>query len=113
MSKISLGRYVYGLAAIISGVFTFAWRDLNAWREITRSTEFLIPRFFCTQPLIELLGGLAILWAATRRIGAIFLGVIYLIFALLSGSFPFVHTEWCQMRNQVYQPASQHSQPCT
>ena len=62
---------------------------------------------------IELLGGLGILWAATRRIGAIFLGVIYLIFALLSGSFPFVHTEWCQMRNQVYQPASQHSQPCT
>ena len=85
MSKISLGRYVYGLAAIISGVLTFAWRDLNAWREIMPLDKDPHPQIFLyIAAAIELLGGLAILWAATRRIGAIFLGVIYLIFALLS-----------------------------
>jgi uncharacterized membrane protein YphA (DoxX/SURF4 family) len=85
MSKISLGRYVYGLAAIISGVLTFAWRDLNAWREIMPLDKVPHPQIFLyIAAAIELLGGLAILWAATRRIGAIFLGVIYLIFALLS-----------------------------
>jgi len=86
MSKTSLGRYVYGLAAIISGVLTFAWRDLNAWREIMPLDKVPHPQIFLyIAAAIELLGGLAILWAATRRIGAIFLGVIYLIFALPAG----------------------------
>ncbi|MBV9180087.1 MAG: hypothetical protein JO356_02135 [Acidobacteria bacterium] len=85
MSKIYLGRYIYGVAAIISGVITFAWRDLNAWREIMPLDK--VPHsqiFLYIAAAIELFGGLALLWAATRRTGALFLGIIYLIFALLS-----------------------------
>ena len=71
MSKISLGRYVYGLAAIISGVLTFAWRDLNAWREIMPLDKVPHPQIFLyIAAAIELLGGLAILWGrhtANRR----------------------------------------------
>ena len=85
MSKISLGRYVYGLAAIFSGVLTFCWRDLNAWREIIPLDKVPHPQtFLYIAAAIQLLGGFAILWAPTRRIGAILLGIIYLIFALLS-----------------------------
>jgi uncharacterized membrane protein len=85
MRKISLGRYVYGLAAIISGILTFAWRDLNAWREIIPLDKVPHPQtFLYVAAAIQLLGGLAILLAAGRQIGAILLGVIYLIFALLS-----------------------------
>jgi uncharacterized membrane protein YphA (DoxX/SURF4 family) len=85
MRTISLGRYVYGLAAIFSGVLTFCWRDLNAWREIIPLDKVPHPQtFLYIAAAIQLLGGLAILWGTTRRIGAILLGVIYLVFALLS-----------------------------
>jgi len=85
MSRIYLGRYVYGLAAILSGVLTFAWRDLNAWRQIIPLDKDPHPQtFLYIAAAIQLFGGLAILWAPTRRIGAISLGSIYLIIALLS-----------------------------
>jgi uncharacterized membrane protein YphA (DoxX/SURF4 family) len=85
MSRIYLGRYVYGLAAVFSGVLTFAWRDFNAWRQIVPLDK--VPHaqiFLYVAAAIELFGGLAIQWAATRRIGAVSLGCIYFIFTLLS-----------------------------
>ena len=69
--RIYLARSVYGLAAAIFGVITLAWRDRNAWRQImplgkvTHSAIFLY-----AAAAIELLGGFAIQWAPTRRIGA-------------------------------------------
>ena len=85
MSKIYLGRCVYGAAAIFSGVLTFAWRDVNAWREIIPLDKVPHPQtFLYIAAAIQLLGGLAILWMPTRRIGGVALGGIYFIFALLS-----------------------------
>src|SRR2546430_12674511 len=46
MSRIYLGRNVYGLAAVIFGVITFAWRDLNAWREIMPLGKVTHPEIF-------------------------------------------------------------------
>jgi len=85
MSRIYLGRHVYGFAAVICGILTFVWRDLNAWRQIMPLDKVTHPEILLyVAAAIELFGGVAIQWAPTRRIGAFSLGSIYFIFALLS-----------------------------
>lgn len=81
--KNSLGRYVFGLAAIFFGVMTFAWHDFNGWQQIAplgniphRGLAYLVAT-------IELGGGIAILLPKTARLGAIALGSVYFAFALL------------------------------
>jgi uncharacterized membrane protein YphA (DoxX/SURF4 family) len=85
MSRIYLGRHVYGFAAVIFGILTFVWRDLNAWRQIIPLGKVPHPEIFLyIAAAIELFGGVAIQWAPTRRIGALSLGSIYFLFALLA-----------------------------
>jgi uncharacterized membrane protein YphA (DoxX/SURF4 family) len=84
VKEIDFGRYVFGLSAIAFGVLAFAWRDFNIWQQIgplglfhgRESLLYVIA-------VIEILGGLAILWPRTARGGAAALGVVYLFFALL------------------------------
>lgn len=85
MNKIHLGRHVYGLAAIFYGALLFAWRDLNAWKQSIPLDKVPYPQIFLyLAAAVELLGGLAILWAPTKRIGAFALGGICFIYALLA-----------------------------
>lgn len=84
MSRIYLGRHVYGIAAIAFGVITLVWHDFNTWQQIRplgniAHREILL--FFAV--VIELFGGCAIQWPRTARAGALALGVLYLTFALL------------------------------
>ena len=84
MKKIYLGRHVYGLAAVGFGVITLVWRDFNNWQQIRAlgnipHREILV----YIAAAIELLGGAAIQWHKTARAGALALGSLYLIFALL------------------------------
>jgi uncharacterized membrane protein YphA (DoxX/SURF4 family) len=84
MSKIYLGRYAYGLAAIAFGIITLVWHDFNTWQQIrplgnVPHREILI----YLAAAIEIFGGLAILWSRTARVGALTLGCLYLTFALL------------------------------
>jgi len=84
MSRIRLGCHLFGLAAILSGVTALVWRDLNAWKDVVPLGH--VPHsqmFLYIAGAIELLGGIAIQWPATRRIGAVLLSIIYLIFTLL------------------------------
>lgn len=85
MSKTYLGRNVYGLAAVSFGVLTVAWRDVHAWREILPLGKVPHPEILLyLGGVIQLLGGLALQWPPTRRIGAFSLGGIYFLFALLA-----------------------------
>jgi uncharacterized membrane protein YphA (DoxX/SURF4 family) len=85
MSQSYLGRNVYGLAAVSFGVLTFVWRDVHAWREILPLGKVPHPEILLyIAGAIQLLGGLAMQWPPTRRIGAFSLGGIYFIFALLA-----------------------------
>jgi len=82
--KIYFGRHVLGLAAILFGVFTLAWRDFNDWQQISAlgniPSHQILARIAAA---IEIFGGVAIQWRKTARAGAIALGSIFLVFALL------------------------------
>jgi hypothetical protein len=82
--KIYLGRHVLGLAAILFGVFTLAWRDFNSWQQ-AQPLEHMAHRaaLACLIGAIEILGGLAIQWRKTTRAGAIAIGSVFLFYALL------------------------------
>jgi uncharacterized membrane protein YphA (DoxX/SURF4 family) len=85
MTKIQPGRHVYALAAVMSGILIFAWRDFNAWRQILPLDRVPHPRIFLyIAAAIQLFAGVAIEWPPTRRIGAFSLAGIYFLFALLA-----------------------------
>jgi uncharacterized membrane protein len=86
--KFSLGRYVFGLAAIYIGLVAFVWRDFSIWQGIgvlgtLPHHEMLI----YLVGFVEVAGGVAILFPRTARAGAIALGALYLAFALLRVPF--------------------------
>src|SRR5229473_1686796 len=92
MMRISVGRHVYGLAAVAFGVITLVWHDFNNWQQIRTlgnvpHREILV----YLAAAIEIFGGVAIQWPRTARAGAFALGSIYLIFALLW--VPFIAAE--------------------
>jgi uncharacterized membrane protein YphA (DoxX/SURF4 family) len=99
MRKLYMGRYVYGAAAIAFGVITLVWHDFNGWQQIrplgnVPHREILV----YLAVAIELFGGITILWSRTARAGALVLGAIYLIFALLWVPYivatPRVYDRW-------------------
>lgn len=92
MARIYLGRHVYGLAATAFGFITLVWHDFNTWQQIRAlgnvpHREILV----YLAAAIEIFGGLAIQWRRTARAGAVALGFLYLIFALLW--VPFIAAE--------------------
>ncbi len=82
--KYSLGRYVYGLAAIAFGICAFAFHDINTWQQV-RALAHAPQREMLTYIVatIEIVGGAAILWPRKARAGAVAVGVVYFVFALL------------------------------
>jgi uncharacterized membrane protein YphA (DoxX/SURF4 family) len=74
----TMGRYVYGLAAIGAGLCALVWHDFSALGNVPHR-EILIS----IAAIGEILGGGAVLWPRTARAGAVAVGVIYLAFALL------------------------------
>jgi uncharacterized membrane protein YphA (DoxX/SURF4 family) len=99
MKKYNLGHHVFGLAAIAFGILTLVWHDFNGWQQIrplgnVPHRELLV----YLSAAIQLLGGLAIQWRKTARVGALVLGVVYLTFALLwvphIAAQPKVYDRW-------------------
>jgi uncharacterized membrane protein len=82
--RLYLGRHVFGLAAVGFGVFALVWHDFNTWQQIrvlgnVPHREILV----YIVAAFEILGGVAIQRRRTAQAGAIALGTIYLMFALL------------------------------
>ncbi len=70
----SLGRHVFGVAALAFGLITLAWHDYNGWHQ---------PRYLVYAAAAALIfGGAAIQFRQTTKTGALVLGVVYLVFAL-------------------------------
>lgn len=106
MTKTSLGRHVFGIAAIAFAVITLVWHDFNIWQQIRplgniAHREILL--FFAI--VIELFGGVAIQWPRTARAGALVLGALYLAFALLWVpnilATPRIYDRWGNFFEQV------------
>ncbi len=70
----NLGRHVFGVATVASGLVVLAWHDDNDWSQ---------PRFLVYAAGAALiLGGAAIQFRRTAKAGAAVLGAVYLVFAL-------------------------------
>jgi len=81
--KYSLGRYVYGLAQIGSGICAFAWHDFNNWQQVRALGEVPHREIAYVVGTIAILGGVAVQWPRTARAGAVALATLYCTFALL------------------------------
>jgi uncharacterized membrane protein YphA (DoxX/SURF4 family) len=77
--KYSLGRYVFGLATIATGICAVASHNYDQLASLPHhsTVSYIVAA-------IEILAGLAVLWPSTPRFGAVALGAIYLIFSLLA-----------------------------
>jgi uncharacterized membrane protein YphA (DoxX/SURF4 family) len=84
--KYSLGRYVYGLAAIGCGICAVAWHNFDALGGVPHR-----PVLVYIAATIEILGGVAVQWPRTARAGAVAVGAIYLAFALLGVPLIITH----------------------
>jgi hypothetical protein len=84
--KYSLGRYVYGLAAIGSGVCALVWDNFDALGNVPH--RGILTYSFAT---VLILGGIAVQWSRTARAGAVALGTIYFIFALVGAPLIIHH----------------------
>jgi hypothetical protein len=70
----SLGRHVFGAAALAFGLITLAWHDYNGWH-LSRYVVY-------PAAAAEIVGGAAIQFRQTAKTGAAVLFAVYLLFAL-------------------------------
>jgi hypothetical protein len=86
----NLGRHVFGVAALAFGLITLAWHDYNDWHQ---------PRYLLyAAGAAQILGGTAIQFRRTAKTGAVVLGAVYLVFALLCApgivAAPRIYNNW-------------------
>ncbi|HEV2878385.1 MAG TPA: hypothetical protein VGW96_02285, partial [Candidatus Eremiobacteraceae bacterium] len=80
----NLGRHLFGVAAVAFGVITLVWHDYKDWdqlRSILNATTG--PVFLYVAAAAQILGGLAIQFPRTAKMGAAVLVAVYLVLALL------------------------------
>src|SRR5215831_15247449 len=79
-----IGRHVYGLGAVLCGILGLVWGEFVHWPPSKALGNVSHPEVLAyIAAVIVLLGGVAIQWARTARAGALALGVIYAVSALL------------------------------
>jgi uncharacterized membrane protein YphA (DoxX/SURF4 family) len=98
---VDLGRYAFGVAAIVLGVSGFVWHDFaTAWQPIQALGDHVAYRTLLAELFAagELLGGIGILWSPTIRISAVVLGCFYCCAALFwlprIEGFPYIVGTW-------------------
>jgi hypothetical protein len=70
----NLGRHVFGVAALASGLITLAWHDYNDWHQL----RYMV----YAAAAAEIFGGAVIQVRRIAKTGASVLGAAYLVFAL-------------------------------
>jgi hypothetical protein len=71
----TLGRHVFGAAAVAVGLITLVWHDYDDWHQLRYIVSFAA--------VAQIFGGAAIQYRGTAKMGAAVLGAAYLVFALL------------------------------
>jgi hypothetical protein len=77
---VNLGRYVFGVATLASGLVMVAWPDYKDFGILNAADG---PAFVYLTAAAQIFGGAAILFRGAEKAGAIALGAVYLVFALL------------------------------
>jgi uncharacterized membrane protein YphA (DoxX/SURF4 family) len=82
--KTQMGRHVFGGAVILYGILFLYWRDSSIWLQVQPFGKIPHPEMLASLAgAIEILGGFALQWRKTARIGAVALSAILLLFTLL------------------------------
>ena len=86
----NLGSFVFGMAALVFGLIALVWHGYNDWHP---------PRYLVYATAAALIfGGAAIPFHRTAKTGAVVLGAVYLVFALLCVpgivAKPQIYTSW-------------------
>jgi hypothetical protein len=93
----SLGRHVFGAAALASGLITLAWHDYNDGHQL----RYIV--YAAAAALI--FGGAAIQFRRTAKAGAAVLGAAYLVFVLLCVpgivAAPQIYNSWGNFFEQL------------
>jgi hypothetical protein len=71
----NLGRRVFGVASLATGLITLVWHDYNEWHQV-RTIVY-------AAAAAQIFGGAAIQFRRTAKTGAAVLGAAYLVFVLL------------------------------
>jgi len=71
----NLGRHVFGVAGLATGLITLVWHDYNEWHQV-RTIVY-------AAAAAQIFGGAAIQFRRTTKTGAVVLGAAYLVFVLL------------------------------
>src|SRR6202049_4533590 len=80
----NLGRHVFGVAALAFGLITLAWPDIDNWLQLRYIWNAQDGRIFVyAAAAAQIFGGAAIQFHRTAKTGAVVLGAVYLVFALL------------------------------
>ncbi|MEO9170935.1 MAG: hypothetical protein ABI282_09010, partial [Candidatus Baltobacteraceae bacterium] len=89
-----MGRHVFGVVALIFGLAGLAWHDQlqSIWH-----LPGVAPFIYVTS-VAQVIGGIAIQFRKTARLGALTLGIVYLLFALTWATRiiaqPLVYDRW-------------------
>jgi hypothetical protein len=79
-----IGRHVFGLGAILFGVFGLLWGQFDNWPSLKTLSKISHPEILIyIASVIEVFGVVAIQWTRTARVGALTLGAIFMVGALL------------------------------
>jgi uncharacterized membrane protein YphA (DoxX/SURF4 family) len=92
------GRYLYGAAAILLGAIGVRWDDFAVtWQRVGETAPHHGSLAYLAA-VVEILGGLALLWRPTARLGAGVMSMVFGIFVLLwipSGAdAPHLNDRW-------------------
>src|SRR6202049_2133556 len=80
----NLGRHVFGVAGVGFGLITLAWPDIDDWLQLRYIWNAQDGRIFVyAAAAAQIFGGAAIQFHRTAKTGAVVLGAVYLVFALL------------------------------
>src|ERR1700693_3280236 len=102
----NLGRHVFGVAALAFCLITLAGHDYHDWdhvRYVLNATDG--PVFVYAAAAAQIFGGAAIQFRRTAKTGAVVLGVVYLVFALLCVprivAAPQIYNRWGNFFEQL------------
>jgi hypothetical protein len=80
----ALGRHVFGVAVLAFGIIALIWPDIYDWLQPRYLWNAEVGRVFVyAAAAAQIFGGAAIQFRRTSKAGALVVGVVYLVFALL------------------------------